>query len=500
MGLWVRVAVSYVLVTLGAVLLVEATLIGLSARVITDRVTEHDRQTAVQTETFSLALKVSSQISSGAGTLPGTVPPTDQAKPGAQPRPTPTAVARVLPANAGSCQVAAKSRAISVLLGMDGTVLESSFPQCYPAGTAAPRLPVEAPTDGPAQDSGVGTGVARTRVAWAYAPIVQVPPDAFDQGAFGGPADLLRVPRAQQVATLYTEQSIVDSPASLQLGNIRPLLTPGLVVLGGAVPVGLLFGYLSMRRPVRRLRRLALAAQALADGDLARRIPVSGRDELSQLEADMNRMAQRLADAMDGERELAATRARGTERARIARELHDAVSQELFSLRLLAGGLARALPAGSPLHAQADQLERTAATATREMQAMLLELRPAALAEGGLAGALGRLADAYRDRVGIPVRTALAQVEVPAQREHALLRIAQEALANAVRHGDPTELDLSLTPDLLRVRDNGRGFDPTVPTTGMGLSLMRERAAEVGAALVLHSAPGQGATVEVRLT
>jgi signal transduction histidine kinase len=496
MGLWVRVAVSYVLVTLGAVLLVEAILIGLSARVISDRVGEQDRRGVVRTDTFSLALKLSSQVSSSAAGLPGVAASPDPAKSGAEPQPRPTATNLVLPVNTGSCAVAAKSGSISLLLGLDGTVLESSFPECYPAGTGAPPMPVGSQP----QDSGVGTGVARARVAWAYAPIVQVPPEAFDQSAFGSPADLLRVPRAHQVATLYTEQSIVDAPGHLQLGNIRPLLTPGLVVLGGAVPVGLLFGYLSMRRPVRRLRRLALTAQALADGDLARRVPVGGRDELSQLEADVNRMAQRLADAMDSERELAATRARGTERARIARELHDAVSQELFSLRLLAGGLARALPAGSPLHAQADQLERTAATATREMQAMLLELRPAALTEGGLAGALGRLADAYRDRVGIPVRTALAPVELPAQREHALLRIAQEAMANAVRHGDPTGLDLTLTADLLRVRDNGRGFDPTVPTAGMGLSLMGERAAEVGAALVLDSAPGQGTTIEVRLT
>jgi signal transduction histidine kinase len=262
----------------------------------------------------------------------------------------------------------------------------------------------------------------------------------------------------------------------------------------------LLFGYVSMRRPVRRLRRLAATAQALADGDLARRIPVSGRDELSQLEADMNRMAQRLAAALAGERELAAARARSAERARIARELHDAVSQDLFSLRLLSGGVARALPADSPLREQVEQLARTAATATREMQAMLLELRPAALTAGGLAGALSQLAEAYRQRVGIRVHTDLAEAEVSAQREHALLRIAQEALANAVRHGEPTEVTLTLSPQALRVHDDGRGFDPAVPSTGMGLSLMAERAGEVGAVLVVESSPGGGTTVEVRLS
>src|SRR6266704_3478199 len=84
-------------------------------------------------------------------------------------------------------------------------------------------------------------------------------------------------------------------------------------------------------------------------------------------------MAQRLGAAMATERQLAGA----DERARIARELHDAISQDLFSLRLLAGGLRRALPAASPLLPQVETMERTATTTMHEMQALLLELRPA---------------------------------------------------------------------------------------------------------------------------
>jgi signal transduction histidine kinase len=491
MGLWLRTAVSYVLVTLGAVLVVEAALIAFSSRVITVQAGEQAARTAVQTDTFSLALKLSSQFSSA------------NTKPAPTPQPSPTAQPVILASHPGSCTVASKEGNISLVIRPDGTIDESSYPSCYPPGSPAPGLPGgtgAATLGGPAQDSGVGRGVAGTRVAWAYAPIVAVPAATFDTNAPVKPADLLHDPQAHLVGTLYQEMHISKAPSGFQFANVEPLLTPGLVVLVVAVPVGLLFGYVSMRRPVRRLRRLAATAQALADGDLARRIPVSGRDELSQLEADINRMAQRLAAALAGERELAAARARTAERARIARELHDAVSQDLFSLRLLSGGVARALPAGSPLREQVEQLARTATTATREMQAMLLELRPAALAEGGLAGALSRLAEAYRQRVGIRVHTDLADAEVTAEREHALLRIAQEALANAVRHGEPTEVTLTLSPQVLRVHDDGHGFDPAMPATGMGLSLMAERAAEVGAVLVVESSPGGGTTVEVRLS
>jgi signal transduction histidine kinase len=128
-------------------------------------------------------------------------------------------------------------------------------------------------------------------------------------------------------------------------------------------------------------------------------------------------------------RELAGTRTRATERARIARELHDYVSQELFSVgcwpRERPGRYrpARRCTSSSP------SWNAPPPTATREIQPLLLELRPAALAEGGLHGSLERLARSYRDRVGIDVRIrahrrGLQGLDIT----HALLRIAQEAL------------------------------------------------------------------------
>src|SRR5215469_14564887 len=141
MGLWFRTAVSYVLVTLGAVL------IGLSSRVIGAQANEQAARTAVQTDTFSLALKLSSQFSSAS------------TKPGPTPQPSPTAQPSILAAHDGSCTVAAKSGNISLVVRPDGRIDESSYPSCYPPGSTSPGLPVGALSSvGAAQDSGVGRG------------------------------------------------------------------------------------------------------------------------------------------------------------------------------------------------------------------------------------------------------------------------------------------------------------------------------------------------------
>jgi signal transduction histidine kinase len=476
MGLRVRVAVSFVLVTLGAVLVVEALLIGFfTPPVIGEQVDERDQINAVRTDAAHQALKLSGELS--------TNPEQPQVKP------TPGAVPTCTPAD--------RSGSLTVLLAVDGRVLASTAPACYPLGSGFTGAPGGADLTRAGSGSGGGK-LPGGPVVWATQPVVRVPPDEFPTGETD-PAALLKVPKAQLVGELYVQAPLRSTASVSRLGNVRPLLVPGLVVLAAALPVGLLFGYVSMHRPVRRLRRLAATTEALADGDLDRRVPARGRDELSRLEGSVNRMAEQLSLALAAERELAGAHARATERARIARELHDSVSQELFSLRLLAGGIHRALPADSPLRPQVESMARSAGTASREMRALLLELRPVALTGTGLAGALDRLAAAYRSRLGVDVRTELAEVSLPAEHEHALLRIAQEALANALRHGDPTEVAVTLRPGLLRIEDNGSGFDLAAPAPGMGLGLMRERATEISVSLTITSAPGQGTTVEAAL-
>jgi signal transduction histidine kinase len=232
---------------------------------------------------------------------------------------------------------------------------------------------------------------------------------------------------------------------------------------------------------------------AVAGGAFDRRVPVSGRDEVAQLEGNFNRMAERLAASLAAERQLAGASARQEERSRIARELHDSISQDLFSLRMLAGGLRKALPPGSAVLPEVEVMERTASAAMREMQALLLEIRPVALDELGLAAALEQLCGAYRERLGVEISATVDPVSLPTPLEHAVLRVAQEALANAVKHAGAAAISLRLAAAgasaVLEVSDDGRGFDPAAGGGGLGLRAMRERVSEQGGELEIR--PGQ---------
>ncbi|WP_101254450.1 GAF domain-containing sensor histidine kinase [Streptomyces barkulensis] len=196
------------------------------------------------------------------------------------------------------------------------------------------------------------------------------------------------------------------------------------------------------------------------------------------------------------------------ERARIAHELHDAVSQKLFSLRLTAQA-ATALVGRDPDRAR-EELRRVAglaAEAADELRAAVVELRPAALEEDGLAAAL-------RSQVQVLDRAHSARVvfdaegvrALPAAQEEALLRVAQEALHNALRHSGARRVTVLLarrgTGAVLRVADDGSGFDPAaVRRAGrrLGLVSMRDRADGVGGTLRVDSEPGGGTVIEMEV-
>jgi signal transduction histidine kinase len=196
------------------------------------------------------------------------------------------------------------------------------------------------------------------------------------------------------------------------------------------------------------------------------------------------------------------------ERARLAHELHDAVSQKLFSLRLTAQAAA-ALVTRDPARARSElqQVAALAAEAADELRAAVVELRPAQLDEDGLVATL-------RTQVQVLDRAHTAEVTfrcqgvraLPAAQEEALLRVAQEALHNALRHSGAGHVDVVLTRRgpgaVLRVVDDGTGFDPTtVRRSGrhLGLVSMRDRASGVGGRLVVESTPGKGTTIEVEV-
>ncbi len=193
------------------------------------------------------------------------------------------------------------------------------------------------------------------------------------------------------------------------------------------------------------------------------------------------------------------------ERARLARELHDAVSQKLFSIRVKARAAEVLVPRDpSRAVAEMESVAELGGQAHAELRAVIDGLAPPDLAAGGLAGSLRSYAVLAGRTHGVQVRFD-ATAELPAlgaQQETAVYRVAQEALHNALRHSGASVICVSLSVRrnrvILEVADRGRGF-AAAPGPGLGLASMRERAAAVGGTLTVRSAPGDGTLVRLEL-
>ncbi|MDY6834375.1 MAG: cache domain-containing protein [Chloroflexota bacterium] len=194
------------------------------------------------------------------------------------------------------------------------------------------------------------------------------------------------------------------------------------------------------------------------------------------------------------------------ERQRLARELHDAVTQTLFSASLIAEVIPR-LMEKKPEEGQRrlEELRQLTRGALAEMRMLLLELRPAALTEVGLEDLLRHLTDAITGRSTglIATLTVEGEGKLPSDVQTTMYRIAQESLNNVSKHSEATEVVviLLIQPESveLNIRDNGSGFDPNDVSAGhLGLGIMHERAKDVGAALEVKSKVGQGTEVRVR--
>src|SRR5919197_445905 len=195
-----------------------------------------------------------------------------------------------------------------------------------------------------------------------------------------------------------------------------------------------------------------------------------------------------------------------SERNRLARELHDSVSQKLFSLVLTAEAAVTLLDRDpDQARTQVGRLQELARQALDELRSLIFELRPPDLERDGLCGALRKHVDVLRRLQ--PVEVELDGDREPTrdpQRDRELFRIAQEALQNALRHAEASRIVVRLRGDdgrlLLDVEDDGVGFDPEAPelrSRRLGLTSMEERAQRLGARLEIRSAEGAGTTVHL---
>ena len=225
-------------------------------------------------------------------------------------------------------------------------------------------------------------------------------------------------------------------------------------------------------------------------------------EEVDRLAGSFHGLLERIEEERRRSGQLA-MRAQEEERRRLARDLHDEVNQALTAILLRLEALAQETPPEQ--REELTELKRLVNQALDELLNLARQLRPTALDDHGLVAALETQMKRFSSRTGIEARIdtegepdALADVV-----QTAIYRVAQEALTNVTRHAGATVVELGVETDdegvELRVSDDGRGFDPAVRGTGLGLVGMAERARLVGGDLDVRSAPGGGTTITLRV-
>lgn len=226
-----------------------------------------------------------------------------------------------------------------------------------------------------------------------------------------------------------------------------------------------------------------------------------GQEDTGFIEAIADQTALAIENARLYQRASAA--AALEERQRLARELHDSVSQALYGIALGARTARRRLGDDGPSNVvePLDYVLSLAEAGLTEMRALIFELRPESIATEGLVAAIGRQVAATQARYGITVEADLCdEPDVAIEAKEAVYRIAQESLHNTVKHARATRVQVCLSrPDdslKLTIRDNGQGFDPSGEFPGhLGLRSMRERAQGVRGTFEIESSAGEGTTV-----
>jgi NarL family two-component system sensor histidine kinase LiaS len=319
--------------------------------------------------------------------------------------------------------------------------------------------------------------------------------------------------------SILTAEVIALAGMALILG--QPLFSPlgwGLhviLVLAVAGVIGLVFGATINYLLIRRLHRVLEVSRAWMRGNLSLRIADARRDKIGLLAWQLNLLAEHLEEDEEDLEELRERTSRLSdqvralavveERNRLARELHDSVKQNLFSVAMTASAIRARIDAmdGVPrdLKEMVREVETTSRAAQQEMARLIADLRPDSLYEHGLAEVLNdyTLLLGAREHLLIYLDVHGNDKLLPPAVAEALYRVAQEALHNIARHARATRVDVDLRciPEQvsLTIEDNGVGFDPSETHTGLGLGNMRERMTEVGGVLSVESQPGIGTTV-----
>jgi two-component system sensor histidine kinase UhpB len=280
-----------------------------------------------------------------------------------------------------------------------------------------------------------------------------------------------------------------------------------LLGLAGAV-YGLV--HVTVGRAFRSVGAILEGLENIEKGDYGKRLPDFPLPEFSRISGAFNHMAATLEKARDENRALTqqSLNIQEEERRYLAQELHDELGQSLTAIKVMAAALRN--PVG-PHREAAEHIMNLCDRLFGVVRAMMRRLRPSMLDELGLAASLEDLVEDWRGHhSGLDIDFACdsgVDAQAGAARIH-LFRIVQECLTNAIKHAEAQRLAIRLRLDeaggarpwiVLRVRDDGRGFDPRRPPRGFGLPGIRERVAGLGGRFDLKTAPGQGVAIEIHI-
>ncbi|KHF42034.1 sensor histidine kinase [Halalkalibacter okhensis] len=282
------------------------------------------------------------------------------------------------------------------------------------------------------------------------------------------------------------------------------------------VITGMIGGYIQADPIRKRIDQLGHGALRFERGTFTHRVEVEGADEIAELAKRLNGMAQNFEEQVASLQRLSSERAAmqetvkkaavSEERQRLARDLHDAVSQQLFAISMMTAAIKQTMiQTSDPSVEQVKMVEKMANTAQAEMRALLLHLRPAHLEGKSLKDGIHQLFNEMQDKYGMDVTVTIEEnMMIPKGIEDQIFRMVQEAISNVLRHAKATQLELQLrqtNQDLkIKLIDNGVGFDvKNVQKNSYGLHTMKERMTEIGGTLQIVSVSNKGTQIEVNI-
>lgn len=313
---------------------------------------------------------------------------------------------------------------------------------------------------------------------------------------------------AATIYVMYTYGYFQPQPSWATAIKAGTMLLSLLLIIGAAH--GFFLGY----RPKRQIDGLREALLQWEKGNQTGSVPKLGEDELGRLAEQLERIGKRWEEQVSSLQRLSTHNAQLAEQARVsaiveerqrlARELHDAVSQQLFAISMTATAVGRTLEKDfDKAQRQVELIEEMASVAQSEMRALLLHLRPVYLEGKELSQGLSDLVKELKTKVPMDLTLEIDEdLNLGKGIENHLFRIIQEAMSNTLRHAkaDKMEIRIHRRGEAVKVtlRDNGIGFElDEKKQASYGLSTMQERIHEIGGSIQFITAPGKGTRIEI---